>query len=405
MVTTDEVVKILDFGLAKFEEAKGFMGRAKVIAGSPPYMSPEQVRGLQLDGRSDIWSLGVVLYEMVAGQRPFRNGERFERLFREITRAQPRPLRELAPGCLEELERVVTRALSRTRKARYATAREMLLDLERVAAMLAGRTPLRPGWVGKAGAAKSVVVGGEGPGGSSGATSGVSSLAPPVTPVSATQLGIALVPCSHGILHAHREGGKLRLGSLDFPGTWGGFRSVRCYGERERELLVGAIGGVLRISWNTGELVTTYEFPVTGSTRRAFNGAVMLAGGVAATHSRHGVVYWEKERPDDPRRIDPNSSRGASTIVGALGDGGLGGPGPQVGAAAPGGQDGGAPSSGLSGRPADHGPGPWRLAAVCGGRGRADLLLRGGASACAPERVDSTGSAADHLDSRASGGG
>jgi TolB-like protein len=105
---------------------------APVRMGAPPYMSPEQVRGEPTDFRSEVFSLGVVLYEMATGKRPF-NGTTSAEVFAEIERAQPVPPSALAPDIPQALERVIARSLAPLRSDRYQTALELSLDLEAVA--------------------------------------------------------------------------------------------------------------------------------------------------------------------------------------------------------------------------------------------------------------------------------
>jgi len=147
----DGLVKILDFGIAKLTEQpqlselsseaatliKG-QTEAGVVMGTVGYMSPEQARGLGVDERTDIWSLGCVLYEMLAGRAPFAGETRIDTLVSVLER-EPAPLlnpAEDAPAELIELQRIVTKALSKERDARHSSAAEMLEDLRGVSRSL-----------------------------------------------------------------------------------------------------------------------------------------------------------------------------------------------------------------------------------------------------------------------------
>ena len=119
---------VADFGLALHESEQ--QGRAGEVSGTPYYMSPEQVCGLvhRLDGRTDIWSLGVILYEVLTGRRPF-NGKSKEEIFDEILNRDPKPPRQINDSIPEQLERVCLKALSKQQSDRYLTARDMAEDL------------------------------------------------------------------------------------------------------------------------------------------------------------------------------------------------------------------------------------------------------------------------------------
>ncbi len=142
MVRKDGIVKVLDFGLAKLLEdhARDMVDheadtRALVLTdpgrvlGTPQYMSPEQARGMDLDARTDIWSLGVVLYEMIAGRAPF-GGETRSHTVVSILETEPPPLTEFAPNVPPELQRIVRKALTKDRESRYQTARDLMIDLK-----------------------------------------------------------------------------------------------------------------------------------------------------------------------------------------------------------------------------------------------------------------------------------
>jgi serine/threonine protein kinase/predicted ATPase len=122
---------LVDFGLALDEAEAG--GREKgVVSGTPWYMSPEQVAGAahRIDGRTDIYSLGVVLYEMLCGRVPFRSPELLE-LLRQVRDDEPQPPRQLVPDLPPELERVCLKALAKRLQDRYTTAADFAADLRR----------------------------------------------------------------------------------------------------------------------------------------------------------------------------------------------------------------------------------------------------------------------------------
>ena len=131
--------KVLDFGLAKLTDREATNSDAStwantesgVVVGTVQYMSPEQARGLPVDARTDIWSLGVVLYEMVSGRAP-HEGNTASDMIVSILEREPRPLTERAPGVPTELERIVHKCLEKNPGNRYQSAKEMQIDLRRL---------------------------------------------------------------------------------------------------------------------------------------------------------------------------------------------------------------------------------------------------------------------------------
>ena len=130
MITKEGVAKIVDFGLAKLSGATK-VTRTGSTLGTTMYMSPEQARGEDTDRRTDIWSLGIVLYEMLAGNVPFR-GEHEAAILYSVLNEEPEGFHNGIPGVGPELEVILTRALQKERKARYQSADELIADLERL---------------------------------------------------------------------------------------------------------------------------------------------------------------------------------------------------------------------------------------------------------------------------------
>jgi serine/threonine protein kinase len=122
--------KVLDFGLARIDGAYTIT-RAGMVVGSLYYVPPEHLRGEKIDGRADIYALGVSLYEMVTGERPFR-GKTLQEMGRAIAAGNPKPPHVIDPAVDIELERIILKALARRREDRYTRAGEMRDDLRRL---------------------------------------------------------------------------------------------------------------------------------------------------------------------------------------------------------------------------------------------------------------------------------
>lgn len=131
MLTTKGNVKIMDFGLAKVGGG-GQVTKVGTTLGTAAYMSPEQARGEEADQRSDIWSFGVVLYEMFTGELPF-DGEYEQAIIYSILNEEPQPIADLHPDMPEALQLVVTRALSKEPQDRYASTAELIEELKSLA--------------------------------------------------------------------------------------------------------------------------------------------------------------------------------------------------------------------------------------------------------------------------------
>jgi serine/threonine protein kinase len=141
MLRPDGYLKVLDFGLAKLIDnernvaateksgAKNFSTAAGIVLGTAGYMSPEQCRGQRVDARTDIFSLAVVLYEMITGRGPFAATTMADTVA-AILGKEPAPLRQVAAGIPTALERIVTKALTKARERRYQSVEEMLADLK-----------------------------------------------------------------------------------------------------------------------------------------------------------------------------------------------------------------------------------------------------------------------------------
>ena len=192
MMRRDGLVKVVDFGLAKLvadppqrgdATLTGFNTQAGVILGTVAYMSPEQARGQEVDARTDIWTLGVILFEMITGRHPFAAASSSE-VVAAILDREPPPLARFEPDAGMELQRIVGRALRKDREQRYQTMKDLLLDLQ---ALRDARThgTSSDGWVSDAG--------------TSGSDAGVEQTPPRST---ATTFGVSLARPVHAALVA-----------------------------------------------------------------------------------------------------------------------------------------------------------------------------------------------------------
>jgi TolB-like protein/Tfp pilus assembly protein PilF/predicted Ser/Thr protein kinase len=142
MVTADGVVKIMDFGLAKLGGVSKVTKPGSTV-GTVAYMSPEQCQGMEVDERSDIFSFGVVLYEMITAQLPFK-GEHEAAIVYSICNQDPEPLARYKTGVPEELQRIVAKALQKDPAVRYQTVADMLADLRHLRKKGLGRSASAP---------------------------------------------------------------------------------------------------------------------------------------------------------------------------------------------------------------------------------------------------------------------
>jgi eukaryotic-like serine/threonine-protein kinase len=146
MVNAADEVKLIDFGIAGNEGSRRLtFAKLSQLMGTPDYISPEQVKGKRGDGRSDIYALGVMLYEMLTGKVPFEGPNAFA-IMNERLLNNPIPPRELDPAISPALQEVIYRALEREPKNRYASAREMAWDLEHLDQVGAAERPELTEW-------------------------------------------------------------------------------------------------------------------------------------------------------------------------------------------------------------------------------------------------------------------
>ncbi len=137
MASREGEVKLMDFGIAKGEEDKS-LTRAGMLVGSPSYMAPEVLSGEEVGPSADVWALGVTIYELVTGEKPFR-GKDAEELFAAIQRGRFPRVRSLAPDCPRTLARAIEKCLARNRMVRFRSASALARALAAISARLLGR--------------------------------------------------------------------------------------------------------------------------------------------------------------------------------------------------------------------------------------------------------------------------
>lgn len=134
MILENGTVKVTDFGIARLLSAGTGMTRVGQVVGTPSYMSPEQVRGLPVDGRSDIFSLGVILYLLLTGKKPF-DGPSLTTVIYKIVNEEPAPLSSIDPAAHPNLSSIVAKALAKDPNQRYQTCGALAADLRNYKAL------------------------------------------------------------------------------------------------------------------------------------------------------------------------------------------------------------------------------------------------------------------------------
>jgi serine/threonine protein kinase/tetratricopeptide (TPR) repeat protein len=141
ILTNDGTAKILDFGIAKLSGQEG-LTRPHSTVGTVSYMSPEQARGDEVDVRTDIWSLGILMYEMITGRLPFK-GDNTQAILYNVMNEEPRSMKDLRAAIPPELEHIIEKALAKDPKKRFSSGRELAAELEDLKTrMTMGKVPI-----------------------------------------------------------------------------------------------------------------------------------------------------------------------------------------------------------------------------------------------------------------------
>jgi serine/threonine-protein kinase len=189
LISDEGMVKVADFGIARLTDDTGVGGTATktgTTVGTPQYMSPEQVSSSKVDGRSDLYSAGIMFYELVTGQPPFTASEAdgpFTLMAKHV-QAPPKPPSVFQPGLNPELEQIMLKALAKRPEDRFQTGREFDTSMSRVADQMC------PGWQ------RSLEPGAD--------ILGMVPLATPADPIPVTPIGVAIAgTATAGSVHAH----------------------------------------------------------------------------------------------------------------------------------------------------------------------------------------------------------